>query len=52
MQKDNLIKMTRLAFSNTLLNVLVRKGVISHHEADEAMRVLKQMHDDIGEKAA
>lgn len=40
------------AFSNAILSVLVRKGVISHHEADDAMRVLKQRQDDTGEKAA
>lgn len=42
----------KMAFSNTLLNVLVRKGVVSHDEADEVISVLKQRQDDIGEKAA
>lgn len=41
-----------MAFSNMVLSILVRKGVISHHEADAARRVLKQRQDDIGEKVA
>lgn len=40
------------SFINGVLTFLVRKGVVSYDEANEAMRVLEQGQHDKDEKAA